>query len=71
MRYSTVGIELVLFTVLFFYGGYRLDRLIDTVPLFSIIGLFLGIGAGFYTVIRSLKSSDSTKRDVESRDKYK
>jgi F0F1-type ATP synthase assembly protein I len=42
------GFQLV-FSILFFMGmGYLADRWLDTRPLLMLVGLALGLGAGFY-----------------------
>lgn len=34
------------------FGGMFLDKKIGTAPLFLIIGLFIGLGAGVYAMIK-------------------
>ena len=48
--YQIVGAGFQLaFSILFFAGmGYLLDRAIDTRPWFMLVGLLVGLGAGFY-----------------------
>jgi len=58
VRYSSAGIELVLFVLLFFGGGHWIDRRFGTAPVFSLIGGLVGIVAGFYSVFRTLTSDD-------------
>ncbi len=50
--YASVGLELVIPVVLLTYGGYRLDSWLSTLPLFLIIGVFLGMTIGFVGVFR-------------------
>ncbi len=40
--------------------GYGLDRLIGTLPLFMLIGLFLGFAAGILNVHRAMNETDAS-----------
>ncbi|PYM20751.1 MAG: hypothetical protein DMD81_01115 [Candidatus Rokuibacteriota bacterium] len=55
---STVGITLVLATVIGLAGGYYLDRWLGTTPWLILIGLGLGIAAGFVSLFRSVNKSN-------------
>ncbi len=50
--FASVGLELVIPVALLTYGGYRLDGWLGTLPLFLILGVFLGMAVGFYSVFR-------------------
>ncbi len=50
--YASVGLELVIPVALLTYGGYWLDGRLSTLPLFVILGVFLGMAVGFYNVFR-------------------
>ncbi len=52
--YASVGLELVIPVALLTYGGYRLDGRLDTLPLFLLLGVFLGMAVGFYSVYRRI-----------------
>jgi ATP synthase protein I len=52
---SSVGIALVVATVLGLAAGYCLDRWFGTAPWLTMIGLALGIAAGFVNLFRSTK----------------
>ena len=52
---SSIGMTLVLATVIGLAGGYFLDRLLGTSPWLIMIGLGLGIAAGFVNLFRSVK----------------
>ncbi|MFQ5675068.1 MAG: AtpZ/AtpI family protein [bacterium] len=41
-------------------GGYWLDARLKTLPLFLILGLFLGMTSGFITIYRAVYSSKKT-----------
>jgi F0F1-type ATP synthase assembly protein I len=68
VRFSSAGIELVLFVLLFLYGGYKLDGKLETLPVFTLIGGIIGIAVGFYMVLRTLISGDGdrNKKDRNS-----
>jgi len=55
---STVGLTLVVATVLGLAGGYYLDRWLGTSPWLTLIGLLLGIAAGFVNLFRSVKRAE-------------
>jgi ATP synthase protein I len=59
---STVGLTLVVATVLGLAGGYYLDRWLGTSPWLTLIGLLLGIAAGFVNLFRSVKRAE---RDID------
>ncbi len=59
---STVGITLVLSTVIGMVAGYYLDRWLGTRPWLFMVGLLLGIAAGFVSLFRTVKDSE---RDIE------
>ena len=52
---GSVGITLVVATVISLAGGYYLDRWLGTSPVARLIGLGLGIAVGFVNLARSLK----------------
>ncbi len=55
---STVGITLVLSTVLGMVAGYYLDRWLGTKPWLFLVGLLFGIAAGFVSLFRTVKDSE-------------
>jgi F0F1-type ATP synthase assembly protein I len=64
LKLSSAGIELSLIVALFAYGGYRLDRWLGLLPLFTIAGAFLGMALGFYRLYRLV--SDDDRRDDDT-----
>ncbi|MCH7756172.1 AtpZ/AtpI family protein [candidate division KSB1 bacterium] len=44
-------------------GGYWLDSRFNTLPLFLIIGLFIGTTSGFMTIYRAVYPSKMTKEN--------
>jgi ATP synthase protein I len=55
---SAVGLTLVVATMLGLAGGYYLDRWLGTSPWLTLIGLLLGIAAGFVNLFRSVKRAE-------------
>ena len=50
---SGVGLTLVISTVLGLWGGYVLDRWLGSAPWLTLVGLLLGIAAGFVNLFRA------------------
>jgi ATP synthase protein I len=59
---SAVGITLVVATVIGLAGGYYLDRWLGTSPWLTLLGLLLGIAAGFVNLFRTVKRAE---RDID------
>jgi ATP synthase protein I len=55
---SSIGFALVIATVIGLGGGYWLDRWLGTAPWLMLIGLGLGIAAGFVNLFRSAKRAE-------------
>lgn len=53
-HYSGHGLTLALSTGMFLVGGWWVDGKLGSRPLFTIIGAFVGAGAGFYSVVQHL-----------------
>ena len=51
---SSVGLTLVIATVLGFWGGHVLDGWLGTGPWLMLIGLLFGIAAGFLNLFRAV-----------------
>jgi len=49
-QYTGYGLTWALSTLLFLLGGWWLDLKVGTMPLFLILGAFVGAGAGFYSL---------------------
>ena len=52
---TQLGLTMVVGIGLGFAGGYFVDRWLGTGHAFLIVGILLGIGAGFYNVYRMLQ----------------
>ena len=59
---STIGMTMVLSTVIGLAGGYFLDQWLGTKPWLTLIGLGFGIAAGFVNLFRSVKMAE---RDLD------
>ena len=59
---STVGMTLVLATVIGLAGGYYLDKWLGTSPWLTLIGLGFGIAAGFVNLFRTVNRAE---RDID------
>ncbi len=74
ISYSTIGLQLAITILLFLYAGYKLDNYYDTSPLNIIIFAFLGLGLGFYNLIKSLKDIEKTApeepEDIPKKNKW-
>jgi ATP synthase protein I len=60
---ASVGITLVVATAGATIGGYFLDGWLGTKPLFTLIGLGVGIAAGACEFWRTMKRWNSEERD--------
>jgi ATP synthase protein I len=58
---SGVGLTLVIATVLGLWGGYALDGWLGTSPWLTLVGLLLGIAAGFVNLFRAVGLFDGEK----------
>ncbi len=57
-RLASVGIELSISTVLGALGGRWLDGKLGTTPWLMIVGLILGVAAGFRSLIRTAQRAN-------------
>ena len=55
---SSLGVAMVLATIIGLAGGYYADRWLGTSPWFTLIGLGFGIAAGFVILFRSAKAAE-------------
>lgn len=54
IRYANLafsfGVTMIAAVFLGFYGGWWVDRRLETFPAFMLLGVFLGVGVGFYSL---------------------
>jgi len=62
---SAIGFALVIATVIGLVGGYYADRLLGTSPWLLLLGLALGIAAGFVNLFRSVNRADRELDDTK------
>ncbi len=61
-RYIHLGLTFAASTLLFLYLGYRLDRWIGTLPIFTLAGTFLGGVGGFLYLYRELTAGERKRK---------
>jgi len=54
--YSDVGLKYAITIIVFLFLGYWIDGKTGLKPTFTLIGVFFGASAGFYSLYRSLIS---------------
>jgi ATP synthase protein I len=60
---TSIGMTMVLSTVIGLAGGYYADRWLGTSPWLMLFGLALGIAAGFVSLFRSVRSAERRMKD--------
>jgi F0F1-type ATP synthase assembly protein I len=60
---ATVGVTFVVATAGATIGGYYLDRWLGTPPVFTLVGLGVGVGVGFREFFRMIKQAEREERD--------
>ncbi len=63
--FAGVGFQFALAIIVFLFAGQWVDKRLGTNGLFTIIGVFVGAGAAFYSMYR--KISAAQKQDDEDR----
>ena len=61
-RYSGLGLQLAVSVMLFLFGGSWLDGKLGTRPWLTLIGAFVGAGAGFYSLYVQLVKREGPAR---------
>lgn len=59
-RYIGVGITILLIVAGLTVGGYLLDSLLGTLPLFLLLGIAAGFAAALFYVYQQLKNLDGS-----------
>jgi ATP synthase protein I len=62
---SSIGMTMVLATVIGLAAGYYADRWLGTKPWLTLLGLGLGIVAAFVSLFRAAKSAERQLDDPE------
>jgi len=60
---TSIGMSMVLSTIIGMAGGYYADRWLGTTPWLMLLGLVLGIVAGFVSMLRSVKAAERRMKD--------
>ena len=60
-----VGLQFAASILLFLFGGMWLDRKLGTAPWLLIAGVFVGGGAGFWSMYRRLVVAPREKKQEE------
>jgi ATP synthase protein I len=60
---ASVGITFVVATAGATIGGYFVDRWLGTTPWFTLIGIGVGVAAGFRDLFRSIKRAEQQERN--------
>lgn len=68
LGYSVIGIQLAITILVFLYGGFFLDQHFNSSPLFVVIGTVLGMGIGFYNLMKSLSELDQLLKQSQQAD---
>lgn len=66
-KYAGMGLQFALSILLFLYLGQWLDRRVGTNGIFALVGAFLGFGAAFYSIYRSLMADQKREEEAEAR----
>ena len=65
-RYGTVGLELGFSVAIGVFGGYYLDRWLNTSPWLTIFLLLCGVAAGFKRVYQVLKELEREQEEEDA-----
>lgn len=49
---GTIGVELAVLVYIGYWLGNKLDNILGTSPLFLIVGIFIGLGLGVFSIIK-------------------
>jgi hypothetical protein len=66
-RYSGLGLQFAAAVAVFTLAGRWLDARLGSSPWLLLIGVFLGLGLGLYSLIKKLPTSSARPRDPSSR----
>ena len=63
-EYAGVGLQFALAIVVFMFAGMWLDRALGSSPWLLILFVFVGAGAGFYSIYRKLMDAQRRADDA-------
>jgi ATP synthase protein I len=58
-EFAGVGLQFAASILVSLFAGQWLDRRLGTAPWFLLVGVFLGAGAGFYSMYRKLMAAQA------------
>lgn len=61
----SLGINFAIFSLLGYFGGTYLDDRLGTSPLLMVLGLVMGAGLAFYSLIKEILALDKVNRKGE------
>jgi ATP synthase protein I len=70
-RVASVGLEMAIAVVLGTLGGSRLDEWLGTRPWLALIGMFLGVAAGFRGVLRVARQHEKAMKAKDARERQR
>lgn len=59
----TIGLQLAITIFAFVYAGHRIDLYFDKSPLFLAVCTAVGMGIGFYHLLKDLQGSTKKEED--------
>lgn len=60
---TSIGMTMVLSTIIGMAAGYYADRWLGTSPWLMLLGLMFGIAAGFVSMFRAVKAAERRMKD--------
>jgi len=54
MRYATMGTQILITIVLFTFAGYKIDKWLNTLPVFIILLSLIGVAVALYFAVKDL-----------------
>jgi F0F1-type ATP synthase assembly protein I len=61
MRYGSVATQFSVTLLVLGYGGFKLDEKMGWSPWGSLVGIFLGLGIGVWSMLRQIEKLDRMK----------
>ena len=67
----TIGLQLAITIFVFVYAGYRLDLYFNKSPLFLAVCTVVGMGMGFYHLLKDLQGDTNNDEDKDETKRIK